>query len=336
MRQQRIFLLTAVLIFSGLLLAQVPNVAPTKKALTGETSNKNFLKIPVWVEQEENTFWKEGKLRSFKVFLDGKETSIKSFQAPNSSSIILIVFDTVSDLARVDDARIALQEQFKELSSQYWIGLLKVQDGLSVLQEPTPDRGLLNEKIQEIQVNGKAGLLDSLELISQMATAIMQKAAVRLSVLYVTDSGVGNYRADYMNPVINSSDSGDLSRRFSDRAIQERMSRLSQDLNQYTIPLYFLHLNHRGDTLNLAYQSGLESLAVRSGGQAVFCRTRDEISSALNSLMSRLLAGYILAVDHPNTKRNVVKVQIEAKSEDGTSLPRLTYTSQIYLRKNKR
>lgn len=336
MRQQRFFFLIAVLIFSVSLLAQVPNAAPTKKALTGETSSKIFLKIPVWVEQEENNFWKDGKLQSFKVFLDGKEASIKSFQTPNSSSIILIVFDTVSDSARVDDARIALQEQFKELSSQYWIGLLKVQDGLSVLQEPTSDRKLLNEKIQEIQVNGNAGLLDSLELISQMATAIMQKAAVRLSVLYVTDSGIGNYRADYLNPVINSSDSGDLSRRFSDRAIQERLSRLSQDLNQFTIPLYVLHLNHREDTLNLAYESGLESMAVQSGGQAVFCRTRDEISSALNSLMGRLRAGYVLAVDQPNTKRNIVKVRIEAKSGDGTSLPGLTYTSQIYLRKNKR
>ena len=45
-------------------------------------------------------------------------------------------------------------------------------------------------------------------------------------MLYVTDSGVANYRADLLNPVINSSDSGDLSRRFADRAVQERMAEM--------------------------------------------------------------------------------------------------------------
>lgn len=333
MFQKQLFFLVCIFFLKLSLLAQTPVVTPTKKALTGESSSKIFLKIPVWAEQEENAFWKDGKQQSFRIFLDGKETAIKSFQNPNSSSIVLVVFDTVSALARVDDARTALQQQLKELGSQYWVGLMKVHDGLSVLQEPTPDRQLLSEKIQAIQVNGKAGLLDSLEAISQMASAIMQKAAVRLSVLYVTDSGIGNYRADYLNPVINSSDSGDLSRRFSDRVIQERMSRLSQDLNQFTVPLYILHLDYRGDTLNLAYQSGLENIAVSSGGQAIFCRTRDEISSSLSSLMGRLRAGYVLTVDQPNTKRSAVKVHIEAKRADGKSLPRLTHVSQIYLRK---
>jgi hypothetical protein len=141
---------------------------------------------------------------------------------------VLVVFDTVVDLARVDAARAALGEAVKGLKENYWVGLMIAQDGLSVLQEPTADRAALGAKIQAVPVSGKAGLLDTLEPVSRRAAGMMQKAGVRVSVLYVTDSGIANYQADYLNPVINASDAGDLSRRFSDRAVQERVSQLSQ------------------------------------------------------------------------------------------------------------
>lgn len=301
--------------------------------LTSPAPTKTPLKIPVWVEKDEGVFWEEGKRQSFKVFLEDKEVAIKSFQNPKSGSILLIVFDTVADLSRVEEARSALQDALKDLNEQYWIGLLRAQDGLSVLQEPTADRTQLNNKIQSIEVTGKAGLLDTLEPVSQLATAILQKAAVRVSVLYVTDSGIGNYRADYLNPVINSSDSGDLSRRFSDRAVQERISRLSESLNGFTVPLFILHLAHRGDTMNLAYQSGLERIAADSGGTTIFCRTSDEIRPSLLSLINRSRSSYMVTVDQPNTKRQSLKVRVEAQDADGTSFHRVTHINQLAVKK---
>lgn len=308
--------------------AQPAALAPTTSAPTKAT-----LKIPFWVEKDEGVFWEEGKRQSFKVFLEDKEVAIKSFQNPKSGSILLIVFDTVTDLSRVDEARGALQEALKDLNDLYWIGLLRAQDGLAVLQEPTADHKLLNEKIQAIEVNGKAGLLDTLEPISQLATAILQKAAVRVSVLYVTDSGIGNYRADYLNPVINSSDAGDLSRRFSDRAVQERISRLAESLNGFTVPLFILHLAHRGDTLNLAYQSGLERIAANSGGIAMFCRTSDEIRPSLLSLINRIRSSYVITIEQPNTKRQSLKIRVEAQDAMGASLHRITHINQLTIKK---
>lgn len=329
---QRMKQLCLMLFLVSSLYAQPSSLAPDAPSKS-EAPAKSSLKIPVWVEQEDGTFWEEGKRQSFKVFLEDKEVAIKSFQHPKSGTILLVVFDTVADLTRVDEARGALQDALKDLGDQYWIGLLKSQDGLSVLQEPTADRTALNEKIQGIQVNGKAGLLDTLEPVSQLATAILQKAAVRGSVLYITDSGIANYRADYLNPVINSSDSGDLSRRFSDRAIQEQMSRLSESLSAFTIPLFVLHLSYRGDTLNLAYQSGLERIAKESGGEAVLCRTTDEIRPALTALLQRLRSGYVVAVDQPNVKRQSLKVRIEARDGAGQSLDRVTHPTSLTIKK---
>lgn len=321
------FFLASIVFLCGVARAQQTPLAPANS-----TTAKAPLKIPVWVEQEEGIFWKEGKRQAFKVFLEDKEVTIKSFQTPQSGSILLLVFDTVADLTRVEEARAALQDALKDFNDQYWIGLLRAQDGLSVLQEPTAERTVLQEKIRALEVNGKAGLLDTVEPVSQLATAILQKAAVRVSVLYVTDGGIGHYRADYLNPVINSSDAGDLSRRFSDRAVQERISRLAQSLNRFTVPLFILHLEQRGDSLNLAYQSGLERIAADSGGQAILCRTTDEIRPSLLNLINRIRSSYVVTVDQPATKRPSVKVRIEAQNGSGSAFHRVTHVNQLTIK----
>jgi hypothetical protein len=243
------------------------------------------------------------------------------------------VFDTVADLARVDLARRELTGAINELGDNYWVGLMRSQDGLSVIQEPTADRALLAEKIQAVQVAGKTGLLDTLEPVSRLATGMLQNAGVRLSVLYVTDSSISNYRADYLNPVINSSDSGDLSRRFSDRAVQERIRRLSESLASYTIPIFILHLEYRGDSVNLAYQSGLDRIAASSGGSAIFCRSTEEIGPSIGNLMGRIRSAYFLGFDSPSSARPAVKVRVEARDAHGAQFKRINHAGQINLKK---
>ena len=319
----------------GVLSATGQGAKPGKPKPANEPAPaQNLLKIPVWVEAPDGNLWQEGKRQSFKVFLDEQEAPVKSFQGPRNSTVLLVVFDTVADMARVEQARMTLDALLKDLPENYWVGLLRAQDGLAVLQEPTANRAQLLEKTQDIQINGKAGLLDTLEPLAETATRIQQKAGVRLSVLYITDSGVANYRADLLNPVINSSDSGDLSRRFSDRAVQERMSRLAETLNAFTIPFFILHLEHRADTLNLAYQSGLEKIAVDSGGLALFCRTNDEIASALGTLFNRLRAAYVVGVEAPRRKRPSVKLRVEALDATGQPMPRVQHANQLTLPKD--
>lgn len=313
-----------------LLLLTIPAFAQKDQA---DSASKGLLKIPVWVEDGDEQFWLDGNRQAFKVFVEEKESPLKSFQTPKSSTILLIVFDTVADLARVDQARTALTETISSLGQNYWIGLLRAQDGLMVIQEPTADRKLLAEKIRAIQVNGKAGLLDTLEPVSKLAAGMMQKANVRVAVLYVTDSGIANYRADYLNPVVNSSDSGDLSRRFSDRAVQEQMSRQSDALGEFTTPIFVLHLSYRTDSMNLAYQSGLERIASVSGGLTLFSRTNDDVESLLKTLLKRIQSSYFLGVDQPTAKRHAVKLRVEAKKADGQSPGKIVHREQISLPK---
>lgn len=309
-----------------LLMAATPTFAQKEKP---DNAPKALLKIPVWVEEGGDQFWLDGKRQTFKVFVEDRESPVKSFQTPKSSTILLVVFDTVADLARVDEARLALTNAINTLGQNYWVGLLKSQDGLSVIQEPTADRKLLAEKIRTIQVSGHAGLLDTLEQVSALAAGMMQKANVRVAVLYVTDSGIANYRADYLNPVVNSSDSGDLSRRFSDRAVQEQMTRQANALGAFTAPIFILHLSYRTDSMNLAYQSGLERIAAATGGLALFSRTSDDIPASLKTLLTRIQSSYFLGVEQPTVKGRAVKVRVEAQTAEGESPGKITYREQI-------
>ena len=293
------------------------------------------LKIPVRAESGGG-YLEDGRREDFRCFLNDQETGVRSFYGPQSSTIYLIVFDTVVDLARVDQARSALIEKLKELPSNYWIGILRSQDGLQVIQEPSADTERLAEQIRSIPVAGKAGLLDTLQPLSSLATGILNKTGVRVSILYITDSGIANYRADYLNPVINASDAGDLSRRFSDRAVQEQVSRIAKSLTRYTIPIFILHLEYRQDALNLAYQSGLERIASASGGQAMLCRTVDEIVPGLQGLLRQMNATTFLGVDLPpkaaKGKTKSYRVRIEPanpENMDGRRWEKIFHPLQI-------
>src|SRR5215475_2864718 len=90
-----------------LVFALAPAALAQREKPVSTTANSLF-KIPVWVEKGDGKFWKEAKRQSFKVLLGDKEVPIRSIQGPRNSTIILVVFDTVGDLARVDQARLAL------------------------------------------------------------------------------------------------------------------------------------------------------------------------------------------------------------------------------------
>jgi hypothetical protein len=122
-----------------------------------------------------------------------------------------------------------------------------------------------------------------------------------------------------------------LSRRFSDRAVQERMSRLAESLSEFTAPIFILYLQQRGDAMNLAFQSGLERVAAVSGGSAVFCRSADEIKPAIDKLLAGMQSVYFLGVEAPNVKRKPVKIRVEAQDAE-RQFERVHHTSQVNLR----
>ena len=232
--------------------------------------------------------------------------------------LILVVLDLTGDLSLVDPAKEALVAELRKMPSNAWAGLLRSQDGLRVLVDPGPDRESLISALQSLQIAGRAGLLETIEPAAQLGSGILQKSPVRLAVLYLTDSNIYNYREDYTNPVINYSDSRDLSRRFPETLIREKTSKLSEVLAAYAVPIFVVHLAWLRDRLNEAYQTGLQQMVETTGGQVWFCRTPSEIPTNVEHAFSRILSHWAIDLEAPDRSSKTFTVVL---SDGGQDLP---------------
>ena len=128
---------------------------------------------------------------------------------------------------------------------------------------------------------------------------MLAKSAVRVAILYVTDGDVRNYREDFNNPVINSSDSHDLSRRFPETLVQEKIAKLDAVLSARQTPVFIVDLNQHTDRLNEAYHNGLKQLAETSGGAAFFARSITEIPASIHNAFESVQSHYSLTSGSP-------------------------------------
>lgn len=253
-----------------------------------------------------------GDPKAFRAEIDGQDTPIQRVLAPGDPQMILVVLDLVGDLARIDSAKEALARAIATLPENTYVGLLRAQDGVSVLLDPTGSREPAIRVVRELPVSGRPGLLDTLDSVESIADGIARKAQVRLSVLYVTDSDVSEYREDYTNPVINSSDPHDLSRKFPESLVQEKISKIQESLAGAGTPLHIVHLAYRGDRLNEAYQNGLTRLAGALAGSAVFCRSLAEIPEAIGTALDNITSEYTLILAVPPRASGSTQIRITA------------------------
>ncbi len=272
------------------------------------------LKIPVWAKDAEGNFLTEIPQAELRAWLEDEAVEIKSLHAPAGNLILLIVMDVVDDLIRIDAAREALVEALNGFGPREFAGLLRAQDGLQVVEEPTANREALKDSLLAMRVSGFPGLLESIEEAATLGDRMMRASDVRVAVLYITDGSIYEYRGDYTNPVINPSDGGDLSRRFRDRLIQEQIQRTLEKLIGAWTPLFFLHLENRRDNLNVVYQNGLTRFAQATAGEVLFCDSVAQIPTYLQQLIERIRSLHLLTVEIPIEAAGRVRLKVESES----------------------
>lgn len=295
MRELITFLLTASLLFSA----------------AAKPARRTSIRVACWA-QDANV--DPAKLTAK---VDGDASKITLIHPPSEDLMLLIVFDVVGDLSRVDPARDTLLAALEKAPPSLHVGLLRAQDGLSVLLDPTADRAALSTAIKALPISGRPGLLDTVEQASRLGDSLISKTGVRLAVLYITDSNIYEYREDYTNPVINSSDSRDLSRRFPEGLVKEKISKLERNISALDTPLFIAHLAYFGDHLNEAYQTGLLQLAQATGGSASICRSPAEVPDAITKLMERIQSHWALDIALP--EKVSPNIQVVLEGADGLS-----------------
>jgi hypothetical protein len=234
---------------------------------------------------------------AFRALVNGKDTKVGEVLGPDDDLILIVVLDWTGEPTLVDTAREALVEQISRMAPNHWVGVMKAQDALAAIADPGPAREAALKAVDSYAPAGKAGFLPTVEAAVELAHRLRLKSGVRTAVLYVTDSDIYNYREDYTNPVINRSDTRDLSRRFPDQLVKEAIGKISERLVRYEAPLYIVHLNYFSDVINEAYQRGLLQLAQETGGVGVFCRSRGEIPTAIERVLREAARHWSVGVD---------------------------------------
>ncbi len=286
------------------LLLALLAAASTHGALHAQTAS---VSIPAWVEEGEC-----GRTPKFEATFNGKPASVISQLGPGSDQIILLVLDFTGEASPVEAAKQALAAEISKLAPNAWVGLLRDQDGLHVLADPSPNRQPLLDAIKSLASTGKPGLFETLTPALSLADSLMRKSPVRVSVLYITDSNIYNYREDYTNPVINASDPHDLSRVFPDALIQDKISRLMEEVSSLEAPLFVVHINYRGDTLNESYQNGLLTVADATGGKGQVCRSVGEIPDAIAAAFTRISSAWRLTLGVPPKFHSNAQIHLSA------------------------
>lgn len=284
----------------GLLLPLLVLVAPPSTGV-------RTIHVPFWITAGGGEGLKAADLNAK---LEGRPVAVRSLLGPDDPLLLLIVSDMVGDMSGVAPAKEALSAAVRKLPASVYAGLLRAQDGLSVVVDPSTDREAIPAAIDAMTITGNAGLLNTVETVTRIADGILRKSVVRVAVLYVTDSNIRNYREDYTNPVINYSDPHDMSRRFPGELIREKISKLDASLARLEAPLFILHLDYRSDTLNEAYQVGLKQLASATGGTSTFCRSNAEIPGAVAEMFRTILSHYRVDLQIPERTPKIAKVEL--------------------------
>ena len=250
------------------------------------------------------------RARDLAAAIDGQPANVTSLAGPRDPLILLVVVDLVGDLNRIDAARSTVGEYVSAMEKDRFAALLQAQDGLRVILDPTRNRRLFTEKLEAAPVSGFPGLLDSVEQAAEIASSMLQRSQVRVAVLYLTDGEIEDYRGDYVSSVVNPSDSGDLSRRFRDRLVQEKITSITANLARLSAPLFFVHLEEQTDSLNVTYQNGIRAFASATGGTAYFARGLADVPSLVQSALDDIASTYAVELEPPKDWRGQARIEL--------------------------
>jgi hypothetical protein len=282
-----------------------------------------LLKVAVWTDTGNSDPFAAKDLTAT---IAGAESRVVDVKGPVDNLMLVAVLDLAGDLSLAEPAKEALAADIEKLQPHTAVAVMRAQDGAKVLADPGADRAAAVSAVRDLPVSGKAGLLNTVETVMRLADSILAKTSVRVAVLYVTDSDPENYREDFTNPVINSSDTHDLSRKFPEALVQDKISKVSRVLAGRQAPLFIVHLRYRSDRLGEAYQNGLKQLAEVTGGTAIFCRSSEEIADAIHRALGLIMSSYSVAVAVPDLRSKSFDLRLDAGGKYN-----LTYRTRFVL-----
>lgn len=290
------------------LLMSLPGLPDEKITGNGDIS---IFCVPFWVLNNNTPIQPQFAHEDLSILAGSEPLRITRQEEPGTPTFLFLAFDLVEAQGPINSAKQALAEEIRKLGPEYWVGLIEAKDTLTVIQDPTKDKALLLKKVAQSHQFGKAGLLESIQVLADFSSALMLRSSFRVAVILVTDSDVSNYRTEYNNPRINRSDRGDLSRRFPGRALQEEIVRLSNVMVRFPVPLLVVHVAPERDSLNRTYQDGLRQVTRATGGQLFLSKSYGDISQTLQEAFEWADSFYAIKFQVPPRQSGIFEIEVK-------------------------
>ena len=97
---------------------------------------------------------------------------------PDQDLILMLVLDLAGDVSMAHRAKDALAVEMEQLPSTVHVALLRAQDDLRVILDPTRDREAVQTAIRSTPVSGRAALLNTVETAATLGDAVLAKSDV--------------------------------------------------------------------------------------------------------------------------------------------------------------
>ncbi|MDZ7637887.1 MAG: hypothetical protein U5J83_06495 [Bryobacterales bacterium] len=276
-----------------------------------QTRRTGTIHVPVWIG---NGPAEDVDPASFSATLSSAKTRVVAMRNAADPLLLFVAIDFSEALFLTEAAKAALAQAIRSAAPVVYTSLLRIPEQPMVILDPSTDREAFVEALETLPMSGRAGFFEMVDVVAGVTNPVLMGNPVRAAVLYLTDSEIRNYRQDYTNPVINSADSRDLSRRFPDALIREKVSTLTNELLRTSVPVFVVHLNYRNDPLNEAYQTGIKRLAQATGGRSVFCRSIAEIPVAIGDMVNAIQAMGMAQVAVPESVSGTISLTLEHPS----------------------
>lgn len=301
--------------------------------ISQEAPNKNMirLRLPLWILNRSIPIDPKFDENALSLLFDSKKINVTKQAKPGNPTLIFLALDLVGNPTISKTTKLALSYQIQQMPSDYWVCLISAQENITVIQPPTNNKQLLQNKLDSTNQIGKAGLLESFQALMDLSSSVLNQSNIRVIVLLVTDSDAKNYRDDYENPTINESDGQDLSRRFVGRKLQEDIGRLSEIILTFIAPLVLVHVDPEDDDLNLIYQRGLLQLTKTVGGHILASKSVGDIPDTFEEAFDWINKSFVIDFMVPKEeKRGPFPIKIELDSSVNSSV-NLNYPKRLLL-----
>ena len=130
-------------------------------------ARRELLTVPFWVQAENGEAEAALSPKDLQVKVNGVAAPPVRLLGPGDDLMLLVVADMAGDLTLAQAAKSALSERIQQLPPKAAVGLLKAQDGVRVLVDPTANRALVTAAIESLPVSGRAGLLETVQTVAR-------------------------------------------------------------------------------------------------------------------------------------------------------------------------